>query len=525
MIQKIKSFFSSPSHCILSLVVFLAAFLRLYRISDYMTFLGDEGRDVLIVKHILEGNFTLLGPRSSAADFFYGPIYYYLITPFLWFFRLDPVGPAVFIALIGIATVVLVYKVGKEWVGEKGAIVAAALYAVSPLVLTYSRSSWNPNPLPFVALLSLFLLYKGIENNKRKYFLFVGILLGIGMQLQYLALFLGTIVALIIGITSFLSRKKQNVKNIVNRYATVFVGFIIGWSPFLAFEILHKFPNLQTMTNFLLGKYGSSTPTTTTFIGQVHEMFLKLFGRLVTRFPDIHPNQVVEKDYLIVWYVCTILLGVLSVFFVMKIKNKTAKIILLVWVIVGVGLFGFYKKSLYDYYLGFMFTLPFLLFGNLFEYFTKKKSLFTYFFILIFGFLFIFNLLDLPFRYQPNRQKNQVKTIAEFVASKTDNKPFNFALITPGNSDHGYRYYLEVLGHKPVEIQNQFTDPNRTSVMDQLLVVCEDVTCGPLGHPLFEVSAFGRAEIVGEWNVSVVKVFRLKHYIAPKTEFKSQAND
>src|SRR3981081_4139671 len=94
----------SFSFLILILILFLASFSRLYRISDYMTFLGDEGRDVLIAKGILEGHLTLLGPRSSAGDFFMGPIYYYMMAPFLWLWHLDPVGPAIMVALVGVAT-------------------------------------------------------------------------------------------------------------------------------------------------------------------------------------------------------------------------------------------------------------------------------------------------------------------------------------------------------------------------------------------------------------------------------------
>src|SRR5690242_8294184 len=94
---------------ILIAILCLAAYLRLYRISDYMTFLGDEGRDVLVAKSILEGHLTFLGPRSSAGDFFMGPAYYYMITPWLLLFNYDPVGPAVMVALFGIATVWLIY--------------------------------------------------------------------------------------------------------------------------------------------------------------------------------------------------------------------------------------------------------------------------------------------------------------------------------------------------------------------------------------------------------------------------------
>ena len=174
----------------------------------------------------------------------------------------------------------------------------------------------------------------------------------------------------------------------------------------------------------------------------------------------------------------------------------------------------FYKKEIYDYYMGFMFPLPFLLIGNVSKVildFSKKRIVKSVVFILLL-YLFIHNLSLVPFRYQPNRIKDQVKTISEFVISKSDNKPFNFALITPSNSDHAYRYYLEVLGHKPVEMENQINDPQRRTVTSQLMVVCEDINCHPLGYSLFEVAGFGRAEITGEWDVSVVKVFRLVRY-------------
>src|SRR4051812_46217543 len=94
---------------LLVLILLLAAYLRLYRISDYMTFLGDEGRDVLVAKNILAGDFTLLGPRSSAGDFFMGPAYYYMITPFLWLFNYDPVGPAVMVGILSVATTFLIW--------------------------------------------------------------------------------------------------------------------------------------------------------------------------------------------------------------------------------------------------------------------------------------------------------------------------------------------------------------------------------------------------------------------------------
>ena len=108
----LKQHFSIFEGLTLLSILIGASFLRLYRISDYMTFLGDEGRDAIVAREILQGHFTLLGPRASAGDFFLGPIYYYMIAPFLFLTNYDPVGPAIMVALFGVGTVFLVYFVG-----------------------------------------------------------------------------------------------------------------------------------------------------------------------------------------------------------------------------------------------------------------------------------------------------------------------------------------------------------------------------------------------------------------------------
>src|SRR3972149_2089102 len=97
----------------LTLIIALGAFLRLYKIKDYIVFLGDEGRDALVVYNILHGHITLLGPTSSVGGFFLGPIYYYFMAPFLLLSNYDPVGPAIMVVLFGLATIFLVYQVGR----------------------------------------------------------------------------------------------------------------------------------------------------------------------------------------------------------------------------------------------------------------------------------------------------------------------------------------------------------------------------------------------------------------------------
>ena len=47
----------------------LALGMRVWRLPEYMVFLGDEGRDALVVKKILvEKDFPLLGPVTSIGN-------------------------------------------------------------------------------------------------------------------------------------------------------------------------------------------------------------------------------------------------------------------------------------------------------------------------------------------------------------------------------------------------------------------------------------------------------------------------
>lgn len=515
-----RSFFGkiSINSFLIFFILAFASFLRLDRIEDYMTFLGDEGRDVLVVYNILHGHPTLLGPTASVGGFFLGPIYYYFMTPFLWIFNYNPVGPAIMVALFGIATVWLTYKIGKEFFGSIVGLVAAGLYAISPLVVTYSRSSWNPNLMPFFSLLTLYFIYKSLKKDSYKLFIFSGFLFGITMQLHYLAFFLGVIIGVYVLVYCFVYSKTNFFSKTLRQYLFIFLGFVVGWSPFLAFEIRHGYQNIINIFNFIFNPIDTSGGGR--FFETISNVFFRIFGRLVTNFPSSEKFSLWTKNNIDLWNYFTLFLGLISFGFLFYKCFKEYKLrssefakfsLLLIWLIIGVGLFGFYRKSIYDYYFGFMFPLPFFIAACFLKSLWKKRigkivSIFT---ILL---LIWLNNLTPPYKVSANRQLNQIEEISKFVVGKTGQKPFNFALITGGNSDHAYRYFFTVWHKEPTVIQNEQKDPKRETVEDQLLVVCEVAVCEPLGNPIWEIAGFGRAEIVDLWNVSVLKVYKLKHY-------------
>lgn len=496
------------------IILVVASYLRLYRISDYMTFLGDEGRDVLIVKRmIVDHKWTLLGPTASVGGFFMGPIYYYFMLPFLWAWNLNPVGPAVMVALFGIATVLLVYIVGKQWFSKPVALIASLLYALSPIVIAYSRSSWNPNIVPFFALLSMYLLGKAIVTKQFKLLFWVGLCAGIGVQLHYTYLFL----VLAQGVLVAVQYRKLKAVDIVY----LVLGFCLGFSPFLAFELRHGFTNSRAILEFVFT--GKDTGfQLNQFIGNIQDVTLRLFGRFLLRIPEAGALGNMAPMVREPWKIGQALLAIGGIVALITYGIRAKKrqnsslvntfVLLICWCIVPLFFFGVYKKNIYDYYFGIFFPIPFYLTAILIFDVMNIRYVGKIIGILAIVGLSLFNWGGRPFIYEPNRQLSQVELISRTVLEKADARPFNFALITGGNSDHAYRYFFEIWDKKPVVIENAVVDPQRNTVTDQLLIVCEDTSCQPLGNSLWEVAGFGRAETAGVWDVSVVKIYKLVHY-------------
>jgi 4-amino-4-deoxy-L-arabinose transferase-like glycosyltransferase len=511
----------ATSLCLIFLLL-LGAYLRLYKISEYMTFLGDEGRDMLVIKHMLiDHKFTLLGPTASVGGFFLGPIYYYFMLPFVWAWQMDPTGAAVMVALAGIATIYLIYRVGRDFFDEWVGLIAASIYTVSPVVIAYSRSSWNPNLVPLFSTLLMYLLWLVIVKKHPKLLFWIGVILGIGLQLHYLFLFLFPIV--VIWFVLFGREKKM-----LPFYGLGIAGFLIGYGPFLAFELRHGFPNTISIIRFL--KTGQDTGFVfATFLATITDVSYRLFGRLLLRLPQPEVMVNVPTQFKLLWEVAikflqwsslALIVAYVARFVTFPFKVSASKskhdswfssILLLLWFIIPILLFGLYKKGIYDYYFGLFFAVPFLLIGLLLRA-MSVRMIGKVIAVLALSYILFYNWQGRPFVTPPNNQLGQAKLIARAALDKAEGKPFNFALLANFNSDHAYRYFFEIWGSKPVVIEREEIDPKRTTVMDQLIIICELPECKPLGHPLWEIAGFGRAEVTGEWPVSFVRVQRLVHY-------------
>lgn len=546
MFARIKNF---VIHNKLETIIFLAiiifaSYIRLNNIRDYQVFLGDQGRDVLIVKRmIVDLDPTFLGPTASVGGFFLGPFYYYLMIVPLALSGLDPVGPAIMVALFSIATTILVYLFGRRYFSPETGLIASSIYSISRLVVEYSRSSWNPNVLPFFSFVLVFLfalLFEKKSNHKSLIFFLIGASLGIIIQLHYavwgMYLFAGACYLIYVWKSYFKEKSLKIVKRIQELFLMI-CGFCAFFGPFLAFEIYHGFPNTTNILRFVFNDKSGGFTGGYTYEFIIRDTVYRLFLRLVAGGNDllavitiiITSIGLLFAAYLLVsgFYLFGKSKGQQGTFFedfkeyIFIILNKPMGIgftLLIIWLICGVGLWGFYKKSIYDYYYSYMYVLPIILtsaslglFIQLNSRRLKANSTYRTLKPVIYIFALSITILLFATNYKsvqeiyPGMQVQRAQWVAEAIIKHKTDGPYNFALITPGNSDHAYRYFLEVWGQRPATLEEQVTS--------QLIVFCEsDVSpCEPEGNSLWEVAGFGPASIVGQWQVIGLPLYRLEH--------------
>ncbi len=477
------------------LIILIAIVLRFYNLSGYIQFLGDQGRDVLIVKRMLvEHQWTLLGPNASVGGFFTGPIYYYFMLPFLWFFNLNPVGPAYLSAFFGLATVILIYYFCKHFFNERVALVASFLSAISPKMVDISRFSWNPNPVPFFSLLAVLFLYLSATKHKKIFTVLSGVMVGILFQLHYIDI----VFIAISGVSLLLLFPwKEWVKQIF----LIVLGFIIGDGLFLAFEIRHGFPNFVSMWEFITRKGQTVAPRSLNFLWLYDDITRRLYEML------FYFQGWPLKPFLY-FSLLAALLWAKSTWF----THRAKVIVIGAWYLIGIFGIGSYQGDLHDHYFVYLYPLPFIFVGLLAENFLKNKFL-KYLVLPGIALIIYFSVKNAFFWQEPHNMFQQVKEIDEQVLFYANGQPYNLALISGYNSDFAYRYFLEVWKKPPITIENPDKDPERTTVTSQLMVICEEKKCEPLGHPLWEIAGFGRAVILDQTTGPAgIKIFKLVHY-------------
>lgn len=466
------------------LIILIASFCRLYRISDYMEFLGDQGRDVVVAASFLQqGHIFTIGPQTSIGNMYLGPYYYYLfVVTGLLLDNFSPVGPAVIVALLGILTVYLLFRFTKKWFNSTAAYLSAFLFAVSPVVIKYSDFSWNPNVMPLFALLFVNFC---LESN----YILASLAFIVCLNSHFLALLLLPLAFLI-----FLYKYLKNPKTrpaLLKSLLIAVVIFVVSLTPQILFDIKHHGQNIGAIITFFSERQTTVNLKPYKALPQIAPLFNQLTSRLLAGKND--------QFGLIVSISLAIFL-IIELYRQYKAKKLNLNFLwITLWLLIGLTGLALYKQHIYDHYFGFLYPAIFIFLG----YLLSRLPKIVYSVLLIP--LVIFSILQNPFRWNPPKQLATTSSIDDSIIVAAKGQPFNFALLSKMNYDPPYRYIFSQKKAPVVLLQDKITD--------QLFVACEpfQIDCNPINNPEWSVAAFGWAKIDSQWEINGIQVFRLVH--------------
>ncbi|MCL5091190.1 MAG: glycosyltransferase family 39 protein [Patescibacteria group bacterium] len=498
------------------LIVCLSLFLRLFRITSYMTFLGDEGRDALVWYRMLHGKLTLIGPMTSIGNMYLGPLFYYLMFPF--YLVLGTTGPSIGTALFAGATTFFLWYFGKAWFSKKVGLIAAFLYAISPVAIVLSRSAWNPNIMPFFALLIIWGVWQFWQKEDYRWLAVEGVLLSFAIQSHYLGILLAPVVGLffIVKLIDLVKSKNKDINKFLVSFALCALTFaLLTALPLIWFDLRHNFINYQSFYKFFSERQTTVNLKPYKAIPEIVPLWWSLSSDLLAI-----KGSIAEK-----WIVCfsfVPLIGIFTVFLYQGfwlIKNgrwelhpfKKGEVLILTWLFIGFLGMGLYKQHIYSHYFGFLFPAFFLYLAWLLEKISRIKLIGKFLLGLSLVILIFFAFKESPLKSAPNQQMEHTSLVAQKIIEVSGGQPFNLGMIAKQNYDAGYRYFLEINHRKAIEIDAQKI---KETVTDQLFVVCEEKECQPINHPQAEIANFGWSKIEQTWEFPWgVKLFKLGHYI------------
>lgn len=319
----------------------------------------DTGRDLLVVKDIVVNkNPTLIGPTTGVPGVFHGVWWYYFLAIPFWLMSGDPRSSTLAVGVWGILGIVFAYLAFKEVFGKKRfGLVAAGLVTVLSHYIGASTSASNPNLIPPSVPVWLFLAYRTIKDNERKWYISfgLGLVSGFIFEANFAA---GAFLLLASLLPPFVYRKKNCLKNLKHALLTA-LGILFMVSPKILFELRHDFFMTKSMLSYILEK-------------EVRGVSLPLIPRILNRleiFTRVLNSSFPGKLKSVYWLVLT---AGLTRAFKHTYKKPKGQLSLFYKYIFGVIIFTFigfvvFKDTLWDYYLTTLpgLFLPFLTLGVL----------------------------------------------------------------------------------------------------------------------------------------------------------------
>lgn len=433
-------------------VLVLSTFLRIYRTPDLLGFWFDQGRDARVAWNIIHNkDLTLIGPTTGIEGIFLGPFYYYLITPFYLISNGDPVIPAISLALINVGAVILLYKFAKENISELAGVLSASVYGLSFSFVYANRWLSNPTALPFVVVLIFIQILKIINNSESKReLLFLGLLLGISLQLEAASAIFFIPATLLIFIIH---------EVVIKKYLLLLPGFLMTLMPQLIFDFRNDHLLFKSFQKFLITERSFQAIPIDFFTNRISFYYHSFFDKFFSQ----------DTNY----YLFSILLLIAIFVGIRKVPIKITRMIL-IWIFTPLTLLLFYHGNngyVWDYYFTGLYPIFALLVGVVFAAIIKSSN--SYFKGLVFTIIIVMSIHNFSIfsnffshKYPAYISLTPIINSIDWVYSDSQDQNFNVDIYVPPVISHSYDYVFLWRGSK---IHNKLPTLENTKLLYTIL--------------------------------------------------------
>lgn len=148
-------------------LIALAAVLRLPGLEARGAFDADQGNDMMTLwRFVSTGEVPLVGPKASVGEFHQGVLYWLTLLPAAALFGAEPIVVMFQLALIGIASVLMIWWVASTIGGRVAGMSAGLLAAVSPAEITKSTQMWCVDPITLFSAAALGCAWRGWTSDR-----------------------------------------------------------------------------------------------------------------------------------------------------------------------------------------------------------------------------------------------------------------------------------------------------------------------------------------------------------------------
>lgn len=236
------------SHTIFFLILILISFvfIRQFRYLQLLTCGQDTGVHFMQAYNFyITKDISLIGPPSDlkveGREFYFGPAINYLPLPFLLSFGWNQRSVSYLIIILELVALLSVFWIlSSKYKKRLAGFLFLIIYSFSPLTVHPARLYWNPTFIfPLSTILIAFLLsLKNFRNYEKAIMFSIGIIIGVGFQFHYSFMF-----AALIALIWIINTKRFTIRN----FLLICLGFALGFSPIIIFEIRNQFYNTLTI--------------------------------------------------------------------------------------------------------------------------------------------------------------------------------------------------------------------------------------------------------------------------------------